>query len=36
VREMSGFGPSFMPDVPDWTDSAPSPFDGDKDLRGNQ
>jgi hypothetical protein len=36
VREMSGFGPSFMPDVPDWTDSSPSPFDGEEDLGGNQ
>jgi hypothetical protein len=36
VRELSEFGPSFMPDVPDWTDSAPSPFGGDENPGGNQ
>jgi hypothetical protein len=35
VKEMSKFGPSFMADVPNWTDSAPSPFDDDEDLGHN-
>lgn len=36
VREMFGFGPSFMPNVPDWTNSASSPFDGYENPGGNQ
>jgi hypothetical protein len=33
---MSGFGPSFMPDVPDWFDAALSPFHDNQNLEGNQ